>query len=205
VNLFFLFKFNWTIICYKPTATEELSPSIKHRPWFGSQISYMTPGKRRWEAPHTCRGPNGRGRPGDSNGRSSYQVKTRTIVRWRWISGSRLQKGLRARRHLKDKRAKLAHLFIRVRRPHLILARWLPKICRAMRTFPSLRRSISELILVKNGCDVVVEILVLRLFFPPNSPRWAPESVGGRWWWVILLFNPFPPPAQSNYFWPSWT
>jgi len=36
-----------------------------------------------------------------------------------------------------------------VRRPHLILARWLPKIRQAMRTFPLSGRSILALMLVK--------------------------------------------------------
>ena len=57
-----------------------------------------------------------------------------------------------------------------LRRPHLILARWLPKICQAMRTFPSSRRSISELMLVKSST------FLLDFFYSPNIPRWASED-----------------------------
>ena len=72
-----------------------------------------------------------------------------------------------------------------VRRPHLILARWLPKIRRVMRTLPSSRPSISELMLVKCA-DVVIEILVLRLFFPRqiivrDEPRRMVDGAGLGW------------------------
>ena len=39
--------------------------------------------------------------------------------------------------------------------------------------------------LVLNGCDVVVEILVLRLFFPPEKPEMSPGE-----WWAIHPIRP---------------
>jgi hypothetical protein len=59
-----------------------------------------------------------------------------------------VKNGLRTFRHRKDMLAKMGHLF-GVRMPHLILASKASDSSRATRTFPSSRRSISELMLVK--------------------------------------------------------
>jgi hypothetical protein len=140
---------------------------------------YMTPGRRQWEALHTRQGPSGSDWPGDSHGCSSYQAKTRTIVRWRWISESWLcgPKGPQISKTSEGLASQIdTPLCQSVRRPHLILARRLSETRQAMRTFPSSGSSMLMLMLVKwlwcgrrNSCSVI--------FFP------AKTSVDLPWDW----------------------
>jgi hypothetical protein len=110
----FLIEFNWTIVNYKPTATKELSPSI------GLDL----------EAKSCIRRQAGNdekrlvlvGVQTEATGQVTAMVVARIERKLERLCagdefqevGYVVQKGLRARRHLKDLGTKMRHLFVRV-------------------------------------------------------------------------------------------
>ena len=91
-------------------------------------------------------GPNGSNWIVGSHGHSLYRVKTSMIRCWRWIWGSRLcgPKGHQSSKTSQGLASQIGTLQVRqgVRRPHLILARRMSAIRRAIRTSPSSGRLI---------------------------------------------------------------
>ena len=121
----------------------------KHRPWFGSQISYTTSvwQWQWWEAPRALIRDGSDWIVG-SHGHSLYRVKTSMIRCWRWIWGSQLcgPKGPQSSKTSQGLASQIGTPQVRqgVRRPLLILTRTMSEIRRAIRTSPSpsSRRSI---------------------------------------------------------------
>ncbi len=113
VNLF-LFEFNWTIVSYKPTATEVLSPSI------GLDLEAKS------RIPRQAGDSEKRlilvGVQTDATGQVTAMVIARIEQKPEGLCagdefeevGFVVKKDLRSFRHLKDQRTKMGHLFISV-------------------------------------------------------------------------------------------